>query len=404
MDQAGHFQKVFAFERVRWYEGELSLSTARLNAPEVQAPMAAYLAQWESEMRPGEEYLHLRDLLAKMSYRGTDMRAMMKLTEEAEEAHEIPYPAMRWEWRTIMAFPWKQEAHINELELNAVVATVKHRGRNLAKFHRRWHIRVTQPRKLDIAVGEFMEEAYQEGDPITYSGHLLSALKRFYPQLRYKLPISSQLYKNWTKTYKPKRATPASWPLVEAMVALALAQRQRTMALLLAIGFDCMLRTSEMLALCPQHFSFHQGDRALSIAIPGSKTTAGNPQVLLVTDHQLIELARQALPTKSAQHLWAKPASAFRSYFDDLIIGLGFPSGSYVPYALRRGGATFHWQSTLSLDSTVQRGRWACVKTARLYIDEGTYQLAALSWTTKQSRLVRQWRKRGKSLRLRQKI
>lgn len=50
----------------------------------------------------------------------------------------MPYPAMRWEWKTIMAFPWKQEAHINELELQAVVATAKHRGRSTAKFHRRW--------------------------------------------------------------------------------------------------------------------------------------------------------------------------------------------------------------------------------------------------------------------------
>lgn len=89
-------------------------------------------------MRPGEEYLHLRSLLAQMGYRGTDMRAYIKLTDEAEESHEVPYPALRWEWKTIMAFPWKQEAHINELELCAVVASVKHRGRSVHKFHKRW--------------------------------------------------------------------------------------------------------------------------------------------------------------------------------------------------------------------------------------------------------------------------
>lgn len=252
--------------------------------------------------------------------------------------------------------------------------TLRAYRRALDSFTRRTGVEkicFTRPRLLDRAVGEFMEEAYQEGEPISYSGHLLSALKRFYPQLRYKLPVSTQLYKNWSKTYKPQRATPASWELVEAMVALALAQGHGPMALLLAVGFDCMLRTSELLSLCGKHFSFRQGDQALSVVVPGSKTTAGNPQVLFISDDQLIKLARQTLPRHSGDLLWPRGSSTFRGVFDELIVGLGFPSGSYVPYALRRGGATFHWQQTLSLDSTVQRGRWACSRTARLYIDEG---------------------------------
>eukprot|EP00438_Fugacium_kawagutii_P010766 Skav218282 [mRNA] locus=scaffold2035:521355:522095:- [translate_table: standard] len=244
-----------------------------------------------------------------------------------------------------------------------------------------------------------MEEAYQEGDPISYSGHLLSALKRFYPQLRFKLPVSSQLYKNWVKVYAPQRATPASWDLVEAMIGLALAQQQGAMAILLAVGFHCMLRTSELLSLCGQHFVFHPGSEGLSVAIPGSKTSAGNPQVLLITDEQLIKLVHACLPSKRMRLVWDKTNHAFRRCFDELLLG---PSGSYVPYALRRGGATHHFQTTLSLDSTVQRGRWACSKTARLYIDEGTYQLAQISWTTKQRKLVRQWRRQGRLLRLRQ--
>lgn len=52
--------------------------------------------------------------------------------------HEIPYPALRWKWRTITAFPWKQESHINELELHAMVVMSKHRGGSITKFHTRW--------------------------------------------------------------------------------------------------------------------------------------------------------------------------------------------------------------------------------------------------------------------------
>lgn len=56
---------------------------------------------------------------------------------EQEERHEMPYPALRWEWKTIMSWPWRQEAHINELELCSVVATIKHRGRSASKRGKR---------------------------------------------------------------------------------------------------------------------------------------------------------------------------------------------------------------------------------------------------------------------------
>ena len=54
------------------------------------------------------------------------------------QSEEIPYPAMRWRWRTVAAYPWKQPAHINELELNAMVVMSQHRGRTVGKFHTGW--------------------------------------------------------------------------------------------------------------------------------------------------------------------------------------------------------------------------------------------------------------------------
>lgn len=264
-------------------------------------------------------------------------------------------------------------------------------------------LHATRASRLDRLIGDYMEEAFQEGDPISYSGHLLSALKRFYPHLRQRLPLATQLYRNWVKTYVPRRATPASWQLVEAMIGLCLAQHLPELALLLGVGFHCMLRTSELLALSHRHFVFHPRGNGLSIAIPGSKTSSGNPQVLLVVDEQLIQLAKSVVTAQGTSTIWTDSSAAFRTRFDLALVGLGFESGSYVPYALRRGGATHHFQATLSLDSTVQRGRWACSKTARQYIDEGSYQLAQVCWSSKQARLVRQWRKRGRVLRLRQR-
>ena len=43
--------------------------------------------------------------------------------------HEVPYLAMAWDWKTILAFPWREEGHINELELNAVAVFLRRRAR-----------------------------------------------------------------------------------------------------------------------------------------------------------------------------------------------------------------------------------------------------------------------------------
>lgn len=86
------------------------------------------------------------------------------------------------------------------------------------KFIQRQSIHSLSPSSLDRFLAEFINHGYQEGDPISYAGHLLSAIKRFHPELRLKLPRASQYYRNWVKAYTPARALPASWELVEAMI------------------------------------------------------------------------------------------------------------------------------------------------------------------------------------------
>jgi len=137
LDKERVFEQVKSQAREHWYQEELQKSTARLADSSIAKPVATYLARWEQEMRPNQEELHLRSLLHKASMRGTDIRFHLMLGSE-EMAHEVPYPAMLWRWKTIISFPWKQPAHINELELNAVVVTGKHRARNSNKFHTRW--------------------------------------------------------------------------------------------------------------------------------------------------------------------------------------------------------------------------------------------------------------------------
>ena len=135
----GRFEQAWTQLRESHYLAELQVSTSRLARDEVAVPMAAVLAIEESTMKRGREREHLRELLRHATYRGTDVRFMLEVAAEDEvEVHECPYLAMRWDWKTIMAYPWRQEGHINELEILAVAVFLKRRGRTKGKMHSRF--------------------------------------------------------------------------------------------------------------------------------------------------------------------------------------------------------------------------------------------------------------------------
>lgn len=138
LDKEKVFDKVQREAREAWYEDQLQKSTHRLQAESVLVPMAKYLTRMEFQMRPGEETHHLRELLQAASMRGTEIRFHLAIGPD-QEVHEVPYPALRWRWKTILSYQWKdEEMHINELEMNALVVMSKHRGRSTSKFHTRW--------------------------------------------------------------------------------------------------------------------------------------------------------------------------------------------------------------------------------------------------------------------------
>ena len=61
----------------------------------------------------------------------------------------------------------------------------------------------------------------------------------------------------------------------------------------------------------------------------------------------------------------------FRTLFADLCRTLRLTQMSFKPYSLRRGGATYNYRRFGNLECTALRGRWACLRTARIYTTDG---------------------------------
>lgn len=94
----------------------------RMDDPELKIAMAQRILEIEKTLEQGKEHEAMRFLLRNGHYRGTDVRLSLLNGGQREL---VPYPAYRWLWRDVLSFKWKQEAHINELEAQALVAHVK---------------------------------------------------------------------------------------------------------------------------------------------------------------------------------------------------------------------------------------------------------------------------------------
>ena len=119
---------------------------------------------------------------------------------------------------------------------------------------------------------------------------------------------------------------------------------------------------------------------------------------ILVKDENIWRLAK-VLKRRSASTapLWAGTPTTFRGTWARLLECLDFRGDDYTPYGIRRGGATWYFLETASLDATLARGRWATSKTARSYIDDGTLTLANQQWSVDQKRNVKLWLRRNRS-------
>ena len=113
-----HEEKAF---RVRQLGNEL-VKYSRFTDEELRTKVALHIFEMEEQLVTGKENEARHCLLQNGHYRGTDVRFAV---EHQAQRELIPYPAYRWLWRDTLSYRWKQEAHINELETQAMIAHVR---------------------------------------------------------------------------------------------------------------------------------------------------------------------------------------------------------------------------------------------------------------------------------------
>ena len=245
----------------------------------------------------------------------------------------------------------------------------------------------SSPGVLDSILAEYINNSFQDDDPIAYSGHLISGLTKFIPRLRSCLPTSRAYFRNWQRVQNRSRAVPVAWDVLRAMAASAFLCGQKGLGISLLLGFLLFLRTNELVSLKWSDIKVFENSSAVIVALEDTKTSQAKNALesLIIRDFTLARLIqRESCFHAPDSAVCGLLPSEFRKAFASIAAWIGQPDLS--PYSLRRGGATHHWLCFNSLDSTAVRGRWKDVRTCRIYLDDARGQLArqSLSPTTKE--------------------
>ena len=200
------------------------------------------------------------------------------------------------------------------------------------------------------------------------------------------------------------RAPPLDPLLCLAIVHSFLEQGDAAGAFLVALGFDAFLRTGELMNLRISDLVFERGGTAGAVRLEHTKSGQRNAasEALTVNDPLvalLWKLACQERPpgTHPENPVYEGGPKLFREHFQCALIKCEVQGLHYKPYSIRRGGATAFFRLTGNMPATIERGRWATSKVARIYICDGYAMQIRLTqpralrqrWLGRAERLVR---------------
>ena len=232
---------------------------------------------------------------------------------------------------------------------------------------------------LEAILVSYIEQLWEDGESKTSASYTVAALQFHEPSLKGHLAEAWKLLSLWNKLEQPKRATPLSSSLLLALAGTFLQWRWDRLAWLIIVGFCGLLRTGEMFLLrrCDVVLPKHPGQPAV-LFLQDTKTAQRNhllwEKVLIHETIGLTALRQLCQNRRGEEFLVDESAPFFRSLWKQVVCHLKLESLNFLPYSLRRGGAT----SCYEIDQLLEKGRWKHVATARCYLDQAMMELASL--------------------------
>ena len=244
---------------------------------------------------------------------------------------------------------------------------------------------------LDDEVAAYVEYLWQEGEGASKAHYTLAAIQFFVPPARRNLNLAWGLVGSWDRLELPARAPPLLVEALRAICGLCVSIGREDAALVMLVGFHCMLRSGEMAALTFGAFVLDvpAGRGAVNLGLTKSGKRVGKPETCTLSDAGLVRaLARAGTGRLPGDRVLRGSPQQLRSLFTDSCKALQLSECGFKLYSIRRGAATEDFRRHGSLSRTVVRGRWENAKTARLYINEGVAMLCDIQLSAAQRQFM----------------
>ena len=234
---------------------------------------------------------------------------------------------------------------------------------------------------IDEVISDWIELAWSRGEGVNLIADALSGLHHFWPSIRGKLKESWRLFKSWRRVESPERAAPITADLVRAFIAKSIEADHLAFATLLALGFHCLLRTGELLAIRFGDLEWNRTCGIITLMASKSGLRTGVCEAVAIRDAltlQLVDTLWSVRKPFAGDLLWPHSSQHFRDEFHRCCEFFQVSHLKFKPYSLRRGGATMLLQFNVPLELILVKGRWRSVGVARLYLEDGLAQIPLL--------------------------
>ena len=232
----------------------------------------------------------------------------------------------------------------------------------------------TEARDLSECLCEFGEFCWAEGEGLSRFADVLSALPHVMRNIRGMFKDAWVLVDTWRMNEIPSRATPFSKKVLGALVGKCVLDDDWIFAASLLLAFQGMLRPCELLNLRVGDISLTKRgqDIIVNLGLTKGGRRKGAEETIVLSDRALWSLLRLVnINRKPGDPFLDLKSHVFRRRFAELLSFCGLDGLGYMPYSLRRGGATTLFRETANLELVMVRGRWQSQRTARIYVNDG---------------------------------
>lgn len=165
---------------------------------------------------------------------------------------------------------------------------------------------------------------------------------------------------------------------------------------MLGLGFFALLRTGELLNVTASDILLN--DSMAIVSLHNTKTGQKDnvSEMVQFDDGMTLEVLRAVIAMDKADNfaqtpLWRHSAQLFRTYFKKYCIRFHLLRHKFRPYSLRRGGATWLFQSSGSMELALLKGRWSSNRVARIYISDALSYVPGLTFSPKAQAHLAYW-------------